>query len=151
MSETPFAQFNLEAVDTNMASSPLTDGLYNGYVEAAKIIDVKGKKALIMTYKVEDVFNEFNDETIDDFRYLPIMNQSTGEYQDSDSERNAKFLKILLQGLGIDQSVMNKVELPQLIGLPITWVVGTSKDGRYRNCKNIKLRHTLGSEANIVM
>ena len=118
-----FSGLGLDKVSTSMGASKLTDGSYTGYVSDAKIVNKKdGTKSLILTYKVDDVLSDVHEEEIQEWRALPHMTED-GEFIDETAERNARFLKIRLVQLGVDQTAMDTLKTDDLIGIPCNFVV----------------------------
>lgn len=136
-----FAGMGLEKVATN-PQSKLPDGTYTGFVKDANIMTKKdGTRSLVLTYKVEDIYSDYNEEEIKEWRRLPQTNPD-GNFKTSSDETNARFLKIRLQSLGIDANVFESLKLESLIGIAVTFT--TSTNGEYKNVKSVKLRETIG-------
>lgn len=137
-----FGNMGLDKVTTN-PQAKLPDGVYTGFVSDAKITTKKdGTKSLVITYKVSDVYSEYNEEEIKEWRKLPQLN-SAGEFQSTSDETNARFLKIRLQSLGIDASVFGSMKVDELINIPVEFTVVTN--GEYKNIKSVKFRNTIGN------
>jgi hypothetical protein len=136
-----FGNLGLDKVEVWDNKVTIPDGTYPGYVSDAKLVTKKdGNEALVLTYKVADDNSSHDGETINEWRTFPRRTEDGGFVSETD-ERNAQFLKARLIHLGFEADQIDKVDLDDISGIPVTFTVKTKNN--YKNVSYVEVRNTV--------
>lgn len=150
-----FGNLGLEQVEVKFASKKGTmpDGSYIGYISNARVVTKQDKnQALVLTYKIEDTDSEFDGQEIDEWRTFPRFIQEEDDdaprFKEENDKRNATFLKQRLLTLGVKEDEIADLDLNQLTGIPVLFVVKTNNS--YRNIRYVEVReNTIGNNTDL--
>ena len=132
-----FADLNLENVKVNQPNT-LPDGSYVGFVSNIRTIKKKdGNVALVLTFTVNDENDEQHNNAQDEWRTFPKMMEIDGNsrFATEADEKNAIFLKQRLMSLGVEDDDIPTLDIADLVGTPVTFVVASNKG--YKNVRNV--------------